>query len=287
MKTSKIINKESIANFFKNKNLSEIQKQFKTKNVYFLRHGRAEHNQWHIDNQEEECQIIDPNLVDHGVLQAKKNQSVINSLDIKLVFVSPLSRALNTAILATEHLKEKPKIIVTSQLREIYKGNTDMGTKKSILKDKYSDYNHICFDHIHKDECESGYLNIRKEKEITAFLYEFEEKMETPIYINCNFIEKNIPEELVYFIYSLKYQKNLQKLYYESKATLDFKKQAYCLEYMNKLHNLVRKKVELMTVYFLENFDKLADMHKNPSKYKLGQQSVEKTINNFTDMCIE
>lgn len=136
-------------------------------------------------------------------------------------------------------------------------------------------------------ECESGYLNIRKEKEITAFLYEFEDKMETPIYINCNFIEKNIPEELVYFIYSLKYQKNLQKLYYESKATLDFKKQAYCLEYMSKLHNLVRKKVELMTVYFLENFDKLADMHKNPSKYKLGQQSVEKTINNFTDMCIE
>lgn len=152
LKTSKIINKESIADFFKNKNLSEIQKQFKTKNVYFLRHGRAEHNQWHIDNQEEECQIIDPNLVDHGVLQAKKNQSVINSLDIKLVFVSPLSRALNTAILATEHLKEKPKIIVTSQLREIYKGNTDMGTKKSILKDKYSDYNHICFEHIHKDE---------------------------------------------------------------------------------------------------------------------------------------
>ncbi len=136
-------------------------------------------------------------------------------------------------------------------------------------------------------DCEVGYLNIRKEKEITGFIYEFEERMANSLYVNCNFIDKNINEEFDYFAFAMKYQKNFQKLFYEGLASDDIKKETYSIKYMSILHELIRNKVEYLTVYFLENFEILSDKHRNPSKYNLGQNSVEKTTNNFSDMCIE
>lgn len=136
-------------------------------------------------------------------------------------------------------------------------------------------------------ECDVGYINVRREKEVTAFIYEFEERMDAPFYINNNFIEKEVSEELIYFDHLMKHYKSITKLYYEAYSTMNRKTQDYCVEYLNKLKILNKRKIEYLTRYFLENFEKLSDMHRNPSKYNKGQNSVEKTTNNFSDMCIE
>lgn len=154
---------------------------------------------------------------------------------------------------------------------------------KKVFNEIYDENEWKCY-----SNCKRGYINIRKEREVTSFIYSFEERLNIPLYINCVFIEKNIPEELSYFINILNHQKSFQKLYIESIASREILiPKDYSKNYMKKLLSLTNKKMEYLTIYFLENFEKLGDMHKNPSKYKLGQNSVEKTTNNFSDMCIE
>jgi len=138
-------------------------------------------------------------------------------------------------------------------------------------------------------ETEIGYINIRKENEMTGFLHDFKERMEGQFYYNFTFKEKDIKEEMLYFDYASKHFKALNNLYLESKSVKNLEKVSYCEKYMNSIAQLGDEKVTYLTKYFLENFEKLKDMHINPSNYKfLGlQQSVEKTQNNWFDMCIE
>lgn len=170
--------------------------------------------------------------------------------------------------------KEERALQETSQLRE---------TKFKKFFNQINDY----YNWKDFSECTPGYIDVRREKEITAFIHEFEEKIDTPMYINCMFIEKNIPEELLYFEYISNHFQRLSNLYYEGASTNNNQQVQYCVKYLDKMRNLVNKKIHYMTKYFLENFVKIGDMHMNPSKYKLGQNSVEKTNNAFADMCIE
>lgn len=145
---------------------------------------------------------------------------------------------------------------------------------------KYLDWNSY-------SDTEKGYLNVRNERELTEFIHYFKERMENSFYYNFTFKERNIPEEMQYFDYLIKHFTNLISLFYESKATDSKELEQYCVKYFNQIVKINLEKINYMTRYFIENFEKIKDMHINPAKYKLGQQSTEKTQNNWIDMCIE
>lgn len=138
-------------------------------------------------------------------------------------------------------------------------------------------------------ETEIGYINIRKENEVTEFIHQFKERMEASFYYNFSFKEKNINEEMVYFDFLVKHFKNFLTLYYEALALDSKETKDYCDKYFKLFIKINIDKIDYLTKYFMENFEKLKDMHINPMNYKfLGlQQSVEKTNNGFIDMCIE
>ena len=134
-------------------------------------------------------------------------------------------------------------------------------------------------------ETEFGYINIRKEKELTGFIHEFKERMEGQLFHNFTFKEKDILEEMTYFELLVKNFHSLINLYYESVSIGDEKMKNYCLKYIKILNEINSEKMNYLTVYFMENFTKIKQNHINPPT-KQGI-SVEKTSNNWIDMCIE
>ncbi len=104
--------------------------------------------------------------------------------------------------------------------------------------------------------CEEGYINVRKEKDLNGFIYDFREKCENNNFIaNFKLLEKNLQEEINQFDYSQIHYYNLSKLLIEGKAGLDLKKIEYSLRYLNSIMELEKMKIESVTRYFVENFE--------------------------------
>ena len=104
--------------------------------------------------------------------------------------------------------------------------------------------------------CEEGYINVRKEKDLNGFLYDFREKCENNNFIaNFKLIEKDLQDEINQFDNSQIHYYNLSRLLIEAKAELDIKKVEYSLQYLNSIMELEKKKIESITRFFVENFE--------------------------------
>ena len=107
------------------------------KNIYFIRHAESEHNvleskYGHLGP--EKYNIRDPKLSEHGIEQTKNLNKKLNEKKIHFdsVFVSPLTRALQTYFLIENNINTDAKIIVTDFVREVVSLTLDKNKGKQL-----------------------------------------------------------------------------------------------------------------------------------------------------------
>ena len=111
-----------------------------TKKIICIRHGQATHN---IDFKiRGEIAYLDPIhrdsvLIKQGELEAKNLNSEVLNMDFETILVSPLTRTLQTCMLATKNVK-KPRIALEFVREYPCRVHTTNNRKKiSYLKQKY------------------------------------------------------------------------------------------------------------------------------------------------------
>ncbi|CDW86509.1 UNKNOWN [Stylonychia lemnae] len=131
------------------------------KNTSFIiiRHGYSEYNyrdqvitdQHGVDSDafrqlKVDKTLTDPGLHQIGVLQCESNQDNINRINFKVVFVSPMQRAIQTAI---NMFKKHPnlqniKFIILPIAREVLETSNDVSPDIEKIVEKYSPGQSIC-----------------------------------------------------------------------------------------------------------------------------------------------
>ncbi|CAI2370211.1 unnamed protein product [Moneuplotes crassus] len=147
-----------------------------TSQVLLIRHAQSLYNEKSLqlkaqDSGSEEYKLNamdvsmrDCNLSEAGLTQTKNLQEQINLLNIRIVLVSPLKRALSTAYhLFCEHPNfENIQFIVVPEIREIFRsfGSVPGNTKKVLKKFKGK---FPCFDTSHlEEECSDTTMDNEK-----------------------------------------------------------------------------------------------------------------------------
>lgn len=131
----------------------------KSASYILIRHAYSEYNhkayeieQTHGEDSKEMLELrgdrtmYDPGLHEIGVLQAESNQANVNSINFKVVFVSPMQRALQTCIhLFKNHPNKKNvRFIVLPVVREVLETSNDIAQDIDHIVEKYSAGKEIC-----------------------------------------------------------------------------------------------------------------------------------------------
>jgi broad specificity phosphatase PhoE len=137
-KIKKIITKEKLIELV-DSNLSE-------KNIYFIRHPESEHNVLEAKYslfEFEKWNIHDPKLTQKGIEQANNIKKKINEKKVHFdtVFVSPLSRTIQTYFLIEKDINNDSKIIVTDFVREGLSSHLDKNKGKILSQLKEENKN--------------------------------------------------------------------------------------------------------------------------------------------------
>ncbi len=137
--------------------------------------------------------------------------------------------------------------------------------------------------------CEEGYINVRKEKDLNGFIYDFKEKcLNFNFLSNFKLIEKNLQEEMNGFDFSQIHYHNLRKLLIEGKACLELNKIRYALHYLNSIQDLEIMRIEAITRYFLENFHNCkANILENMRKNNLEREEENELNPDWTNKNME
>ena len=110
------------------------------KKIYCIRHGLALHNVLFkvIGNHAYSEKYIDTPLVDEGICQAERlGLKWKEKNNIQIVFVSPLTRTIETALNIFKDIKVK--IVAVEEIIEFSQGKEycNLRKNKSVLKEKY------------------------------------------------------------------------------------------------------------------------------------------------------
>lgn len=132
-----------------------IEKRLLEKNIYFIRHAEAKHNvlEKKYKGDFDKCNIYDPELTRNGISQTKTTSEKIKNEKIicDSVFVSPLSRTIQTYYLVKELFNKDTQVIITDFVREVLSSyDKNKGVKLSTLKDKLKEEN-FNFEYITKE----------------------------------------------------------------------------------------------------------------------------------------
>ena len=139
-KLEKIISPKELIEIVKN-NLSK-------KNIYFIRHAESWHNvleskYGHLGY--EKWNIHDPKLTEKGIKQTNNIKKKLNKNKIHFdsVFISPLTRAIQTYFLIENDINNDAKIIITDFAREVVslKLDKNKGKQLSLLKEENKNKN--------------------------------------------------------------------------------------------------------------------------------------------------
>ena len=147
-----------------------------TKKIICIRHGQATHNFDHKLRGEKA--YLDPIhrdsvLLKQGELEAKNLNSDVLKMDFEIILVSPLTRTLQTCMLATKNVK-KPRIALECVREFPCRVHTPNNRKNiSILKEKFEQ---VDFSEIQDDE-DPLWNDINKEtkKELDMRIEEFKQ----------------------------------------------------------------------------------------------------------------
>lgn len=90
--------------------------------------------------------MYDPGLHEIGIIQAETNQSHVNAINFKVVFVSPLQRTLQTCIhLFKNHPNKKDiRFIVLPVAREVLETSNDIAHHIDEIIEKYAPDQELC-----------------------------------------------------------------------------------------------------------------------------------------------
>ncbi len=121
-----------------------VEKNLLEKNIYFIRHAEAEHNvleEKYSYFEFDKWNISDPKLTEKGIQQTNTTKEKLKKFKIHFdsVFVSPLTRTIQTYFLIEKDLNDDAQIIVTDFVKEVVSSLLDKnkGKKLSQLKEEY------------------------------------------------------------------------------------------------------------------------------------------------------
>ena len=146
----KLFKENLIANLQKNYSNNDlnniIQKKLFEKNIYFIRHAQAIHNVLEVKYKGDisKYNIYDPELTEKGKNQTKKTIEKLKNENIIFdsIFISPLSRTIQTYILVKDYLNKNAKVYATDFIREVLSFlDKNKGIQLSILKKQLNEYN--------------------------------------------------------------------------------------------------------------------------------------------------
>ena len=115
-----------------------------SKTVHMIRHGQSTFNAATATTPWSDPMLFDAPLTDHGVDQATALRPVTAALGIELVVSSPLTRAIQTALLAFGETSGVP-VVVEALLRERLEASCDVGRPADALA---ADFPALAFDHL-------------------------------------------------------------------------------------------------------------------------------------------
>ncbi|MCP4189089.1 MAG: histidine phosphatase family protein [Planctomycetaceae bacterium] len=109
--------------------------------IYLIRHGQSEFNAVHKDGDPDPM-IFDAPLTEMGCLQAKKARQEAMALGVRQVITSPLTRAIQTALIVFDGYAP---INVVAGHRELLSHSCDVGRPPSVLQ---AEFPGLSFDHL-------------------------------------------------------------------------------------------------------------------------------------------
>lgn len=112
--------------------------------TYIVRHAESEFNVAYVD-KERDPKIFDPVLTECGIAQSKRLGEELANLQPDLIVSSPLTRALQTAHVASNG---RWPIVAMAGLREKQFNSCDVGTPKSELAARFPSVNLSMIDEI-------------------------------------------------------------------------------------------------------------------------------------------
>jgi len=157
--------------------------------IYLIRHAQSEYNVFEHDALSRGVdmldfkfseELFDCGITEFGVKQCEAAAEILKDVNIKVVFTSPLRRAIATATEIFKNHKNKPRIVVLPMLREILESSCDIPEDLEKIKklfphvdfsemDKFQDKDtwilETIMDPQAKEELVNGALEFCKDKE--------------------------------------------------------------------------------------------------------------------------
>lgn len=132
------------------------------KAIYLIRHAQSQYNI--IDSVESAKgtnildykfreDLIDCDITERGYEQAKKAAEDMKDINVTLVLVSPLLRALRTCYEIFKDHKNKPKVVVWPWSREIVDSSCDIPGDLEELKSKFPTFDFSMMDALEDKDC--------------------------------------------------------------------------------------------------------------------------------------
>ena len=122
------------------------EEKLSKKNIYYIRHAESEHNVLESKYsyiEFEKWNIYDPKLSPNGIEQMNyiKTKLKGNPIHFDSLFISPLTRAMQTYELIAKEINDDAEIIVTDFVREVYCKKFDKNKGKELSKLKEENKN--------------------------------------------------------------------------------------------------------------------------------------------------
>jgi broad specificity phosphatase PhoE len=166
----------------KNKTTTTNEQQSSSKTLFLIRHGQSIANR----DYDESIAYRDAGLTEQGIAQAKALHKELQELELDLVVVSPLTRALQTCQYALPPSYSGP-ILVLPEIAEICSSYYSCGQKRSVIQPKFPssfDWSNVSMDEIwwwQYDQKHHMETNEYQKKRIEKFRHFIQERPEKRI----------------------------------------------------------------------------------------------------------
>ena len=122
------------------------------KTITFIRHAESLYNV-HYNTFQKDVGLVDAPLSNKGIEMAQNMRRLVcNTLDPQLIIMSPLTRSIETGLIAFpyhEYIQKKCKYEIWAEHREVLEAWCDIGYTPSFLEDKFGViHRDIKFDHL-------------------------------------------------------------------------------------------------------------------------------------------
>jgi len=163
-----------------NKKTTINEQQSTSKTLFLIRHGQS------IANRDYDESIVnqDAGLTQQGIAQARALQKELEELQLDLIVVSPLTRALQTCQNALPPSYTGP-VLVLPEIAEICSSYYSCGQKRSVVQPKFPsifDWSHVPVDEIwwwrydQNERSETNAYQINRIEKFRQFIRERPEK---------------------------------------------------------------------------------------------------------------